>query len=171
MLVYNPGRMGRKKIGRPPKLTQKTRLNKEQPDETFGTRLISALNAGSFFDDACSYAGVGKSAAYEWLARGRAAREEQEEKGEKFELPGDERIYAEFAEAVERARAGAVIANLAIIRSAAQSGQWQAAAWWLERTSPEKYGRHQRPGAGEDDALSTEAARAQLMGLDLGIDQ
>lgn len=155
--------MGRRK-GRPPKLIQKIHPDR---DETYGDRLISALKAGSFFDDACSYAGVSKSGAYEWLARGRAARELQEEKGEQHELPADERIYLDFAEAVEKARAGAVVANLAVIRTAAQNGQWQAAAWWLERTSPEKWGRHQRPAAGEEE-ITTEAARAQLLGLDLG---
>lgn len=159
----------KKKPGRPPKLIQKTLLNDENLDETYGSRIIAALNAGTFFDDACSYAGISKSAGYEWLARGKAAREEQAEKGEQHELPGDERVYAEFADAVEKARAGAVVANLAVIRTAAQKGNWQAAAWFLERTKPEKYGRFQRPAGGSDpDEVTTEAARAELAGLDLG---
>lgn len=56
-------------------------------------------------------------------------------------VPEAERPYVEFAEAVEKARAEAVVFNLALIRQAAQGGSWQAAAWYLERTRPEQYGR------------------------------
>ena len=156
--------MGKRKTGRPLKLLQ--RIDPGQK-ETYQDRLLSALKAGSFFDDACAYAGVSKSAAYEWLAKGRAARDLQESKGEQYELPGEDRIYLEFTDAVERARAGAVIGNLAIIRTAAQNGQWQAAAWWLERTAPEKYGRHDRKSADAEE-ISTEKAREQLAELNFG---
>lgn len=159
--------MAKSKPGRPPKLSQ--RIKPDSPI-TYGDRIIQALDAGSFFDDACAFAGVSKSAAYEWLARGRAARAEQEAKGEQHELPGNERLFLEFADAVEKARAAAVITNLAVIKTAANNGQWQAAAWWLERTAPEKYGRHQRPAA-ESEEITTEQARAELVGLDLGDDE
>ena len=158
--------MGKRKTGRPPKIAQRTDpSNPASP--TYGDRVVQALDAGAFFDDACAFAGVSKSAGYEWLARGRAARALQESKGERFELPGDERLFLEFADAVEKARAGSVVTNLAIIRTAAQKGNWQAAAWWLERTMPDKYGRHQRPPADAEE-ISTEQAREQLAGLDFG---
>jgi hypothetical protein len=136
---------------------------------TFGDRIVQALDAGAFFDDACSFAGVSRSAAYEWLARGKAAREEQDDKGEGYELTANDRAYLDFADAVEKTRATVVVRNLAIIRNAAQDGTWQAAAWYLERTMPQKYGRHQRPDDTEPE-LSTDAARAKLLGLDLGHD-
>lgn len=161
--------MGKKNAGgRPPKIAQ--RIDPTNPQsQTYGDRVITALEAGSFFDDACAFAGVSKSAGYEWLARGRAARATQEDKGDQHELPGNERLFLEFADAVEKARAGAVITNLAIIRTAAQKGSWQAAAWWLERTAPEKYGRFQRPAADAEE-ITTEQAREQLAELELGDD-
>lgn len=54
-----------------------------------------------------------------------------------------DRRYVDFFDEVEKARAGAVVFNLALIRRAAQDGNWQAAAWWLERTRPRQFGRRQ----------------------------
>jgi hypothetical protein len=156
--------MASKGKGRPPKLTQRI---SPQSDVTYGDRIIQALDAGAFFDEACSFAGVSRSAAYEWLARGKGAREEQDAEGEAHELSANDRAYLDFADAVEKTRATVVVRNLAIIRNAAQDGTWQAAAWYLERTLPGKYGRHQRADATEPE-LTTEAARAKLLGLNLG---
>lgn len=156
--------MASRRRGRPPKIVQRISPDSEI---TFGDRIIQALDAGAFFDDACGFANVSKSAAYEWLARGKAAREEQEAGGEAHELAADDRAYLEFAEAVERTRSTVIVKNLAIIRTAAQNGTWQAAAWYLERTRPQQYGRFQRPEP-EESGLTTDAARAKLLGLDLG---
>jgi len=60
------------------------------------------------------------------------------------------------------------VLSLAVIRSAAAKGTWQAAAWYLERTMPQKYGRFQRLAIEAPVALSSEAARAALLGLDDG---
>jgi hypothetical protein len=35
-----------------------------------------------------------------------------------------------------------MLRNIGIIQTAAQNGTWQAAAWYLERTNPKKWGRH-----------------------------
>jgi hypothetical protein len=48
-----------------------------------------------------------------------------------------------FLNVVEKARADAVIRNVGIIQQAAQDGSWQASAWYLERTNPRKWGRHE----------------------------
>ena len=34
-----------------------------------------------------------------------------------------------------------MLRNVTIIQQAAGNGQWQAAAWWLERSMPNQYGR------------------------------
>ena len=135
---------------------------------------MQALNAGAFFDDACSYANVSRSAAYEWLAKGKDARAIMEEHepaegiaGDTLKLTKNEQIYMDFADAVERARAGVTVRSLVLIRQAMEGGSWQAAAWYLERTMPQKYGRFQRPAQAEA-TMSTDAARAKLLGLDLG---
>lgn len=153
--------------GRPPKLAQ--RINPDAPT-TYADRIIQALEAGAFFDDACTFANVSRSAAYEWLAKGKDARAVVEEHGPDVKLPGNDQLYLDFADAVERARAGVVVSNLAIIRQAAQGGTWQAAAWYLERTQPHKFGRFQRPDT-DEPTMTTDAARAKLLGLDLGYER
>jgi hypothetical protein len=49
--------------------------------------------------------------------------------------------YPELEEAVKAARSAGERQLVKIITSAAKYGAWQAAAWMLERTQPEKYGR------------------------------
>ena len=49
-----------------------------------------------------------------------------------------------FADRVEAAQARAVAPLLERIRSAADAGQWQAAAWILERRWPGEFGRRDR---------------------------
>jgi hypothetical protein len=103
-------------------------------------RIVSAVRAGSYLDDAASMAGIGSSTLFLWLATGRQANEKREN-GEV--LTDRETLCMEFLEAVERARAEATLRNIAIIQKAAQDGTWQAAAWYLERTNPKKWGRHE----------------------------
>jgi hypothetical protein len=50
----------------------------------------------------------------------------------------------DFSVAVEKARAEAREVALDSIRTAAREGQWQAAAWYLERTAPNRYARVER---------------------------
>jgi hypothetical protein len=100
--------------------------------------LIEALDNGNYIDVACSSAGLAPSTVYRWLERGRAERAAQE-LGNKPDP--DEQQYLELCESVEKARATAVMRNVSIIQTAANSGQWQAAAWWLERSMPNQYGR------------------------------
>lgn len=52
-----------------------------------------------------------------------------------------DRRYVEFVEAVESARAVAQVQMLAVVRRAAAEGAWQAAAWFLERSNPQQWGR------------------------------
>lgn len=49
-----------------------------------------------------------------------------------------------FADRVENAQARAVAPLLERIRTAADNGQWQAAAWILERRWPGEFGRRDR---------------------------
>lgn len=91
-------------------------------------RIVKALEAGCYFDAACEGAGIGESTGYRWLERGEA---------------GDAG-YREFREAVKRAEAVAEAGALAAIRSAYQGGTWQAAAWYLERKHPERWGKSDR---------------------------
>ena len=87
-------------------------------------RLVEAIRAGSTHELACKFAGISLRAFYDAMAKARA--------GTDFVDLLDELGEAEGA--------GAMIA-LATIRKAAQNGQWQAAAWILERRYPGEYGQ------------------------------
>jgi hypothetical protein len=47
----------------------------------------------------------------------------------------------DIAAALEKAEADAVAFHVAVVKKAAASGIWTAAAWWLERTHPAEFGR------------------------------
>jgi hypothetical protein len=68
--------------------------------------------------------GVGRSTFYAWLKWGRKRE------------PG----FIEFRDAIQKARAEAESHYLGIVRAATVKS-WQAAAWWLERRVPRRWGR------------------------------
>ena len=86
--------------------------------------IVKCLKDGNTRNDSALYAGISHTTFYNWLERGRQ---------------GEEPFLA-FLEAVEKAEAEAMIANVAIIQRAAND-TWQAAAWWLERKRPDDWGR------------------------------
>lgn len=124
-------------MGRPPKLT---------PDTI--KAIADTIRVGNFLDAAAAHAGVAPSTAYNWQARGRAelARvADIEAEGRKASVRASERLYVEFAEAVENARLSAEVGMTTRIAAAARDPKhWQAAAWWLERTNNQRWGRVQR---------------------------
>ena len=83
-------------------------------------RILQAIRAGNYVETATLAAGIGKSTFYGWLDR-----------------------YPDFADAVQKARADAETRYVAVIEKAAGTS-WQAAAWWLERTAPDRWGRRER---------------------------
>ena len=88
-------------------------------------KIIEALRAGNYFDAACGYAGICEKTGYNWLERGRTARNGK---------------YVQFLQAVEKASVDAEVGTVAVIKKASID-TWQAAAWWLERRFPNKWGR------------------------------
>lgn len=129
----------KKKVGRPSKFL---------PDVK--EKIISALKSGANFRLAAEYAGIVQDTLIEWRKAGNS--------------PARNR-FSEFAEQVKNARAIAQTRNINIINKAAvggallnrrttrkrdgsevteetfSRGEWQAAAWWLERSFPEEWGR------------------------------
>ena len=92
------------------------RPSKQTPERT--QRLLSALTAGNTRRAACLYAGISDETFATWQRRS-----------------------LDFLEAVKKAEADAEVRHVANIAKAAQGGQWQASAWWLERRRPEAYAR------------------------------
>lgn len=123
--------------------------------------IVDLLRRGAYVEDAAKATGCTDSAVFAWIARGEEHRDPEDGK-----IPARERKFVEFAVAVETARAEAVTVALDVIRTAARDGQWQAAAWYLERTRPGKYSRSERrevsgPGGGPITLLDLERELAE----------
>ena len=94
-----------------------------RPSKLTGERqqkILDALRAGNYLETAARYAGVHRDTLNEWRKK-----------------------FPDFSDAVDEARAAAEAKNVAIVQRAAEL-HWQAAAWWLERSFPERYGRRER---------------------------
>lgn len=82
-------------------------------------KLTQAIRLGATYQLACDYAGITRETFYQWM------------KGK-----------ADFSDAIKRAEGAASVTWLAKIEQAASDGNWQAAAWKLERRYPDQYGRN-----------------------------
>jgi len=104
-----------KPIGRPTKFTAETR-----------EKAIQAIQMGATYELAAQYAGISYDSFNNWMNKGSI-----EDDGE----------YFDFFNAIKEAEGKAAIGWLAKIEKAATNGNWQAAAWKLERRYPKIYGR------------------------------
>lgn len=93
-------------------------------------RLITALAAGHFVQEACQYAPISEQTYYRWLREG-AAIDVRAAAGET--ITSDEEAIRELCEAIKKAEISGQNAALDTIREAIKDGTWQAAAWFLER--------------------------------------
>jgi len=119
-------------------MARPSKFNSERID-----KIVNLIRLGNFAETAAAAAGISKQTYYNWLARGKAERERIDETGTKAKA--SEKHFLEFFDAVEGARAEAEARMVALISTAAQDPtKWQAAAWWLERVAPQKYGRINR---------------------------
>lgn len=81
-------------------------------------KLVTAVKLGATYDLACGYAGIDEATFYRWMKDKR-----------------------EFCDTIKAAEGAGAVIWLGKIEKAASDGNWQAAAWKLERRHPEKYGR------------------------------
>lgn len=116
-----PGEPG---LGRPSKLTDEVR-----------EEIVEAIKMGCYPEIAATAAGVSAATYYRWMEEG--AREEAELE------------FRDFRESVTRARAFSERADIALIDTAANAGDWRAAAWKRGQSSPERWRKAeiQAPGA------------------------
>src|SRR5215475_4146951 len=92
-------------------------------------RLTQAIKMGASYELACKYAGISYQTLRNWLVSGEVATRGP---------------LREVYEAVALAEGEAVLGWLAKIDEAAANGQWQAAAWKLERRYPQAFARVER---------------------------
>jgi len=90
-----------------------------------GAEIVGYLAEGVFLETAAACAGIAKITLFQWLRAGR--------RGQTSEL-------ATWSDEVRKAMGDAELADLRLVKAAADNGVWQAAAWRLERKYPQKYG-------------------------------
>jgi len=88
--------------------------------------ITSYIRDGNSPTESATLVGISPSTYFNWMSKGS----NQE--------PG----FLEFSESIERAKAQSIINRVAYISRAADSGNWRAAAWLLERMAPESFGKN-----------------------------
>ena len=115
-------------------------------------KVCDVIRKGNYIEVACGYVGINAATYYNWMKKGRA------EKSGKF---------LDFLNAVKKAEESAEVMYLDEIRKAS-STSWQAAAWYLERKYPDRWGRKLRteetnvPTTGEVDHQAILAAIKEI---------
>ena len=89
--------------------------------------IVESIEAGSFAAVAARAAGVSKNSFWRWVHKGRE--------------PGAEKMYTDFAARVATASATAETDAVKVVRNSMVDGDWQAAAWYLERRTPSRWGK------------------------------
>ena len=102
-------------------------------DEKLET-IVDLLRRGNYLSSAAKYTGLSPYTLNEWKNKGRALLESDKE------LDDTEHLYVRFYQEVEKARSEAEIRAVEVIRNA-MPNNWQAAAWYLERTNNPEWGR------------------------------
>jgi hypothetical protein len=92
--------------------------------------IVRLVRSGVPFSTACDAAGVACSTGKLWRANGNK--------------PDAVEPYLSFSADYARARAYAERQRLKVIKMAASTGDWRAAAWLLERSNPNRYGETKR---------------------------
>lgn len=115
-------------------------------NETTVRKLCEALQAGVPRKIACAYAGITPQTFSAWRRRAEVERKAGE--------PGK---YSDAIWETEQAEAQMAFGMVSVIGQAARGGQWQAAAWIMERRWPEEFGRGQDRIKMPEEEVSTRA--------------
>jgi hypothetical protein len=91
-------------------------------------RICELIRQGNYSGTAALLSGVGSRTFYRWMAQGRKAKSG---------------AFRQFWQAIKKAEAEAECAFVAGIHRASKT-TWQAAAWWLERRYPLRWGKREQ---------------------------
>lgn len=117
--------------------------------------LVEAVEGGNYIETAVRACGIGTSTYYRWMEQGEADLEN-----------GKASAHRELWEAIKTAEAEAETNALSQIRAAAREN-WQAAAWYLERKFPDRWGRRERHEAtSRDDRVRQDRVDAAVAELE-----
>ena len=119
-------------------------------------RIVSAIRGGNYLEVAAQYAGIDSGTLHRWMKKAN-------------DPEADDR-YRQFRDAVESARSAAEVRNVALIQQAANDGTWQAAAWYLERTAWQRWGRRTMVTGDAGEAIKVEVDHRQTLRQVLGLD-
>lgn len=121
--------------------------------------LLGALNTGHYMDRACKLSSISRATVYNWIDFGKQA-ELKLNAGKP--LTEREQQYFDIYDAISKAREAAAHRALLTIQQAAQAGTWQAAAWYLERTDREHYGRVTQVSGPDNGPIDVRLSRDDL---------
>lgn len=128
--------------------------NRSKLTPEFIAEMSRYVSGGLTNKDACALCGVSQTAFYRWIQEPRKGLEIQ------------------LWEAIEKARVRRKAMLIQTITNASKTGQWQAAAWYLERQYPQEFAKPDRyHDAGIDEAVKavkelTESIKAQADAAD-----
>lgn len=105
-------------------MARRTKLSEELIKEAY-----EMVASGNYIKDVYPILGIGEVTWYRWLREGEIAKSG---------------LKRQFWQAIKKAEKEAIIKNVAVIQKAAEEGNWQAAAWWLERRYYEDWGRKEK---------------------------
>lgn len=125
-------------------------------------RLLAALSTGHYMQRACNLARIAPSTVYWWLEEAEKINLRQEN-GE--EITQRDQQYLELADQIKQAKEAASHLALSKIVLAASAGTWQAAAWYLERTDREHYGRVTHIAGAKDEPLKISVSVEEVESL------
>lgn len=125
--------------------------------------LLGHLETGLHLTAAIAAAGLSERTVYRWMEKGRT---EADADPEGTSTPT---VYRHIWHSIMRAEGVPEAIALDVIQRAAARGGWRAAAWFLERRYPDRWGRNgtawQREQEAKDTYVSVEEVDAKLMRL------
>ena len=100
--------------------------------------IVAELDDGASTADAASLSGINVDTVRHWIREGVRTQRALDKDG--TAIPPDRVAMVHFSAAVKTAKSNARKFARSHIK-AAMSTQWQAAAWFLERSAPQQYGK------------------------------